>query len=223
MRFREIWTCDFEYQRPDDSNPPWPVCMVAQELHTGREIRLFRDELVKLEAPPFDIGPDACFVSYAVAAEGSCFAALGWGAPANTVCLYAETLLHLNGRPRRQGDTTLLAVLERHGLPAMAAAHKEIMRDKIMRQSDWSREEQSEILAYCAEDAHAAGQLLLVMDRHGDIDWPRALWRGAFMFGTALIEHVGIPIDGELYPFSRTLGCNQASADRADRQELRGL
>jgi hypothetical protein len=173
--------------------------VVARELHSRREIRLFRDELVKLTSPPFDIGPDACFVSYGVAAEGSCFAVLGWGAPYNTVCLYAENLLRLNGQPRRQGDTSLLAAMAHHGLPAMTAAHKEAMRSKIMQQSEWSREEQEEILDYCRQDVIAAEQLLLAMERCGDIDWPRALWRGAFMFGTAIIENEGIPVDDGLY------------------------
>jgi hypothetical protein len=200
MRYREIWNCDFEYQRPDDSrDPPRVVCMVVRELHTGREIRLFHDELAQLTAPPFNIGPDACFVSFAVAAEASCFAALRWVAPCHIVDLHAENLLHLNGRPRRKGDAGLLAALERYGLPAMTAMHKETMRDKIMRQADWSGEERTEILDYCAEDVVASERLLLAMDRRGEIDWPQALWRGAYMFATAYIEHVGIPVDADLY------------------------
>jgi hypothetical protein len=200
MKYRQVWNADFEYQRPDDSrDPPQVVCLTARELRSGREIRLFHDELAQLTAPPFDIGPDACFVSFAVAAEASCFAALGWAAPHNVVDLYAENLVHLNGRPRRKGDASLLAALERYGIPAMTALHKEAMRDKIMRQSDWSGEERTEILAYCSEDTAASERLLLAMERHGDIDWPRALWRGRFMAATAYIEHVGIPVDADLY------------------------
>jgi hypothetical protein len=197
--FRKIWSGDFEFQRADNRDPPVPVCLVARELHSKREVRLFQDELAKLTAAPFDTGPDACFVSFAVAAEASCFAALGWPMPANNIDLYAENLLRLNGRPRRQGDASLLGAMGHYGLTAMTTARKEAMRAKIMEQSDWSAEEQAEILDYCAEDVDAAERLLLAMDRRGDIDWPRALWRGEFMATMAFIEHVGIPIDSSLY------------------------
>src|SRR6516164_8496335 len=109
--FRKIWSGDFEFQRADNRDPPVPVCLVARELHSKREVRLFQDELAKLTAAPFDTGPDACFVSFAVAAEASCFAALGWPMPANNIDLYAENLLRLNGRPRRQGDASLLGAM----------------------------------------------------------------------------------------------------------------
>lgn len=37
--FREIWCCDSEF-RADAGERPWPVCMVACELGTGRDLRL---------------------------------------------------------------------------------------------------------------------------------------------------------------------------------------
>ena len=200
MRFSEVWNCDFEYQRPDDSrDPPLPVCMVARELHSRREIRLFREELSRLTVPPFNIGEDACFVSFAVAAEASCFAALGWPMPANILDLYAENFLHLNGRPRRKHDSSLLAALDRYRLASMTATHKDAMRGKVMLRSSWSEDERTEILDYCAEDVDSGERLLLAMEQCGHLDWPRALWRGAYMFATAYIEHNGIPLDADLY------------------------
>ena len=50
-RFAEIWCADFEF-RADPGEHPWPVCMVAQELKTGKVIRLWRDELLTLRLPP---------------------------------------------------------------------------------------------------------------------------------------------------------------------------
>src|SRR4051812_14912702 len=54
--FREVWLVDFEFQAPDGERPR-PVCMVARGLRSGRVLRLWRDELLDLRRPPFDIGP----------------------------------------------------------------------------------------------------------------------------------------------------------------------
>jgi DNA polymerase I len=80
---------DFEF-RAEDGNRPEPLCMVAQELLTGREIRMWRPELLALRAAPFNTGPDAVFVAYYAAAEMSCFLALGWPPPRNVLDLFAE-------------------------------------------------------------------------------------------------------------------------------------
>ena len=71
--------------------------MVARELHTRQEFRLWRDELLKLRAAPFNVGKRSLVVAYAVAAEASCFLVLGWPLPVNVVDLYAEHLLDING------------------------------------------------------------------------------------------------------------------------------
>ena len=47
--FREVWLVDFEFQAPAGERPR-PVCMVARELRTGRLLRLWRDELLALDA-----------------------------------------------------------------------------------------------------------------------------------------------------------------------------
>ena len=49
--FRECWACDFEF-RADPGERPWPICMVARELHTGQEIRLWRGELAETMRRP---------------------------------------------------------------------------------------------------------------------------------------------------------------------------
>jgi hypothetical protein len=56
--FRAVWAVDFEFNGPEGERPR-PVCMVARECTTGREIRLWRDDLVKWRRAPFDTGPDA--------------------------------------------------------------------------------------------------------------------------------------------------------------------
>jgi len=198
--FRAVWNIDFEFRRPsDNSEPPIPVCLVARELYTRREVRVFQDELRKLEAPPFDVGEASLIVGFSVAAEASCFCALGWPLPANILDLYAEHLVEVNGLGLGPRFNSLVAVLGRHGLPVMSAAHKEAMRTKIISQDRWTADEQREILDYCAADVDAGERLLPVMARKGLIDWPRALWRGAYMWATAHIEHTGIPVDLDLY------------------------
>lgn len=43
--FREIWCVDFEF-RADPGERPIPVCMVALEMKSGRELRLWRGDLL---------------------------------------------------------------------------------------------------------------------------------------------------------------------------------
>ena len=57
--------------------------MVAREHFTGRVIRLWRDELLRLRHAPFDVGPDVLVLAYVAQAEMACFRALGWPLPMN--------------------------------------------------------------------------------------------------------------------------------------------
>jgi hypothetical protein len=195
-RFREVWNFDFEFRQPEDkSERPWPLCLVAREFYTRQELRLWRDDLLRLRAAPFDVGEHTMVVAFAVAAEASCFLALGWPLPTHTIDLYAEHLLDVNGLKLPPKMSGLVAVMARHGLPAIAAAYKEAMRDKIIHQDSWVPDEVREVLDYCADDVDASERLLTAMAAKDLIDWPRALWRGAYMAATAHIEHHGIPVD----------------------------
>ena len=84
--FSEIWVADFEF-RADPGERPWPLCMVAEEIKTGRVIRLWRNELLALDRAPFEVGSDALFVAYFASAEFGCFLQLGWPLPHNVVDL----------------------------------------------------------------------------------------------------------------------------------------
>lgn len=87
--FREIWCVDFEF-RADPGERPWLVCMVAQEVKTGRVVRLWRNELLALNRAPFEVGTDALFVAYFGSAEFGCFLELGWPLPLNVLDLFVE-------------------------------------------------------------------------------------------------------------------------------------
>ena len=98
LAFREVWCVDFEFQAPAGERPQ-PVCLVARGLHTGRLIRLWRNDLLALRGPPFDCGPGSLFVAYYASAELGCFLALGWSMPACILDLYAEHRCTTNGLP----------------------------------------------------------------------------------------------------------------------------
>src|SRR6516165_3342323 len=101
---RSVIAVDFEFdfgghasveEASRSGERPRPVCMVARELRSGREWRLFRGEFGP--APPFPIGPDALFVAYYASAELGCFRALNWPMPARILDLFAEFRDRTNG------------------------------------------------------------------------------------------------------------------------------
>ena len=193
--FREIWAVDFEFNGPDGELKR-PVCMVAREGRTGREIRLWRDELHKLRAPPFEVGPSSLFVAYLASAELGCFLQLGWKLPVNVLDLYAEHRVRTNGLILPT-DNGMLGACALRGIPTITSARKEAMRDVVLRQDTWSASETQEILSYCAEDVMVTGKLLRKMSP--EIDMPRALLRGRYMGAVAHMEHTGIPVDLPLF------------------------
>ena len=120
LPYREIWAVDFEFQAPDGGRPE-PVCMVVRELRFGRVLRFWRDDLMALRHPPFDVGADTLFVAYYASAELGCFLALHWPMPARILDLFAEFRATSNGLPTPCGSG-LLGALQWYGLEGMAAA-----------------------------------------------------------------------------------------------------
>ena len=78
--FEEVWCVDTEYSAQDGHRPK-PICLVARELRSGRQLQLWADELARLQAAPFRTDSRSLFVAYAAAAEFSVFRVLGWPAP----------------------------------------------------------------------------------------------------------------------------------------------
>ena len=197
LPYREVWAADFEFQAPS-GNGPRPVCMVGRELRTGRELRLWRDELLALSRPPFDIGPHALFVAYYASAELGCFVALGWPMPARILDLYVEFRARQNGSTEG-GGRGLLNALHHFGLPTIGTEEKTEMRDLVMYQNAWTEAEKRAILDYCAGDTEAPGcflpALLPFILRQGDQSLGAALFRGRYMAAIARMEWAGVPID----------------------------
>jgi DNA polymerase-1 len=192
LPFNEVWAADFEFNSPSAGDRPNPVCMVARELRCGREVRLWRDDLERLQEAPFATGSDAVFIAYFASAEMSCFLALNWPMPVNVLDLFCEHRTQTNGLDTGFGNS-LVNALQMRGLPSMGAERKDAMRTKIMLQNSWSAKEQAEIIDYCAGDVYACERLLHVMCPR--IELRHALLRGRYMQAVARMEFAGVPLD----------------------------
>jgi DNA polymerase I len=193
LPFREIWAGDIEFLAGAGERPT-PVCMVAQELRSGKILRLWADQLGP--QPPFAVTTDALFVAFYASAELGCFRVLNWPMPARILDLYVEfrnSTNRLHQKGAKPVESSLLAALAAHGLDTIGAIEKEKMRALILRGGPWSGDERAAILDYCASDVDALARLLPAMLPR--IDLPRALLRGRYMAAVAAMEHVGTPID----------------------------
>jgi DNA polymerase-1 len=196
---RYIVAADFEFEFGghasfDDASRsgerPRPVCMVARELRTGQEWRLWRGEFGPM--PPFPVVPDSVFIAFYASAELGCFRALGWPKPANILDLFAEFRNRTNGLTTPAG-AGLVGALTYFGLDTIGAQEKDELRKRILAGGPWSASERAAILDYCATDIDALERLLPAMLPR--IDLPRALLRGRYMAAAAAMEWNGTPID----------------------------
>ena len=191
LPFKHIILIDFEFEFGSrEGNTPRPVCMVAKDLRTGQEWRLWRGDFGP--SPPFPTGPDSLLVAYYVSAELGCFRALNWPMPENVLDLFTEFRARTNGTDWLEGRS-LLAALQYYRLDTIGAEHKDNMRQLILRGGPWIAQEKADILDYNASDVYALERLLPRM--LPDIDLPRALQRGRYMRAAAIIEYTGVPID----------------------------
>jgi hypothetical protein len=83
-------------------------------------VRLWQDELERLDAPPYGVGSDSLFIAYFASSELSVHLALDWPLPQYTLDLFIEFRVHTNGRST-EGGRGLLAAAVWHGLDAISA------------------------------------------------------------------------------------------------------
>jgi hypothetical protein len=191
-RFPRVILEDFEFisvpgERPD------VVCMVFHDLSTGQTTRLWRNQLT--DQLPYD--DDTLVVSFVFNAEGACHLSLGQPLPKNVLDLSPEFKCHVNGKGIPRKNQGLIGALQYFGLDSIAPKRKDAMRARIMKGWPFTAEERAQILDYCAQDVEMLRQLLLKMLPH--IDLPIALHRGEFVAALARSEHVGVPVDMEVF------------------------
>ena len=194
LPFREVWSLDFEFVSEPGARPV-PVCMVAQEIASGRVIRLWQNEF--RDEPPFPVDDDTLFVAYFSSAEWGCFLELGWPIPTRILDLYCEFRNATNGSTL-PGGRSLLGALSHHGISAITADQKTEERALVMRGGPWTPEERDRILAYCATDVIPLAALLermlpAITARPNGLGL--ALLRGRYMAAVARMERTGVPID----------------------------
>jgi hypothetical protein len=194
-RFKEIWAVDFEFQDPKIGDRVRPICMVAEELLSGRQIRLWRDQFGP--NPPFDIGDDSLFLSFSAGAEFSCFLVLGWKKPTHILDLYVEFIALRNGCGGAR-NPSLVSMLEHFNIRGIDTSGKNEMRNLIIQNSSWTREEQRAILDYCYSDVLALRNVLPAIAQLIKRPWQATL-RGDYMWSIAVMEHNGIPFNRALF------------------------
>jgi len=230
---KNIWVADSEFHAPTKSETGFydaegglqiPVCFVFLNPITGEEIRQFYIPGEPYPPCPISLGIDALFVAFSVQAELLTMLRLWDQMPSRILDLEMEwralkneeyTLDQMKNEARaanKIGDLSplsLLGVCAIHGISTRAQAHKDEMRDLILRGSPWSVAQRRQILDYCAADVYDTAALLTFLwQKIEDVPYGRsrikieglkaALHRGRMMQGFAWMRHVGIPIDVEL-------------------------
>jgi DNA polymerase I len=191
LPFHQVWAVDFEFTAPPGERPK-PICLVAREMRTGKIVRVWQDELLRMNKPPYPTDSSALFVAYFASAELGCHLALGWSMPERILDLFVEHRASTNGLAVPAGNS-LLGALAANGLEGITTEAKTDMRDLILTGGPWTITERSSILDYCQTDVDALGRLLPAMMPR--IDLPRALLRGRYMATVSQMEHSGVPID----------------------------
>jgi hypothetical protein len=207
LPFARVILEDFEFIAPPGERPD-VVCGVFHDLNTSQTTRLWRDQLG--ERPPYEIDDGTLVVCFVANAEISCHLALGWPVPRYILDLSPEFKCQVNGRGIPRKNQGLIGALQYFGLSSIAPKRKDAMRARILKGWPFTVEEREEILHYCAEDVEALGQLLWKL--LPNIDLPIAIHRGEAVAALARSQHVGVPIDMEIF---------SQLADRTTWREIR--
>src|SRR6516162_9097268 len=154
--YREIWLADFEFLAEAGERPA-PVCLCARELRSGREVRLWRDQLGP--KPPYPTNADSLFVAYYASAELGCHLALGWPMPQRILDLFTEFRCGTNGLAVPAGNG-LIGALTAFGLDTIGTTEKAEMQEAIGTGTWPGRYRPEEILDYFMSDVDALVRLL---------------------------------------------------------------
>ena len=158
LPFRKIYGLDFEYSGADGEIPTI-VCLVIQDLRSGDISRYWQDDLSAMTTPPFETGEDIALVTYFAPAEVQSLLTLSWEVEASIIDLFAEFRCITNGDPRA-GKKSLIGALRFFGLDHLAPEDKDAMRNMILSEGPWTKDQREAILDYCQQDVVPLGPLL---------------------------------------------------------------
>ena len=206
--YNEVWVVDTEYvagtpspkgESIPNGEPVAPVCLVAQELHSGQVVKLALDREGQEVENPLPCGADALHIAYMATAEMGFYLSMGWSLPQNVLDLWPERrnltngLLDSNWEPI---DTSLVGTCADYGLVHTATERKDLMRNRVLQGFPFPEDETAEIVEYCHDDVKMLAQLSEVM--LPQINLSQALHRGRCMKAVACMEFNGVPVVVEL-------------------------
>jgi DNA polymerase-1 len=186
---------DFEYRQGGGSRP-LPHCLVWSQWGSGVVHHVWLGD--GPVASPWLNTENVLFVAYNVVAEANCFLALGWPPMTHALDLYVEFKIRANDT---QPSYDLLSALAYFGIDSIDHCTKTYWRDVAIRGGPFTEEERKGLLAYCQTDVDALLELYPKM--YARLDWCRAVQRGRYQIEVARMEHVGVPMDVELYEHVR--------------------
>lgn len=192
--FEEVAFVDFEFATEPGERAD-VVCVGWHEQSTAQTRRLPRDRLTT--QPPYRIDDQTLFVCFVGNAELGCHLSLGWPLPVHVLDLNPEFRCITNGRTVPEGRGLHGAQVYFNLAPTMDGKIKTDLQKRIAKGWPFTAEELEEILRYCTSDVDAMVQLLPKMLPYIDLDV--ALHRGEFVKTLAQMEHIGVPIDTDIY------------------------
>ena len=208
--YREVWVVDTEFvagtptpqgEPVPNGEPVVPVCLVAQELHSGKAVTLALNHEGQEADNPLPGGADILHVVYTATAEMGFYLSLGWTLPQNVLDLWAERRNLTNGlldSTYQPIDTSLVGTCSDYGLVHTATERKELMRNRVMQGFPFRESEMGEIVEYCHDDVRMLASLTEAMLPQIE-SLPQAVHRGRCMKAVACIEFNGVPVDVELF------------------------
>src|SRR5262245_36958962 len=186
--FPQVWVADAEF-RPRAGEPPDVHCLVLREWRSEKTIRLWRDQLARMRAPPHPVGPGSLFVSYSAMAELTCYLALGWELPCRVLDLLVEFRWLTNGTGWREDSPhkhRLIEAAAYFGMDPMDAAEKAGMQELGKRGGPFTDRERRDLVDYCERDVVVTAGLLTRMAPRLVL---QALQRGRFIRSAARTQH----------------------------------
>jgi DNA polymerase-1 len=124
--FQEIVAVDFEFTALPGERPG-PICVVAQELGSGRRFRIFQDQFPS--SPPWATGSCVLTLAYFSSSDWNCYRAQNWPLPEHIIDLFVEFRWLTNGLS--PPGAKLINVLTYFGLDAMNAVEKKELQDAL--------------------------------------------------------------------------------------------